>query len=331
MTENFDCKAASKRFSRVGWGVFAFLAVTLVIQTAVVAVLNHLDSPLPGELWFLLVLNIFVMYGCGLPTAVAVMKSRSAPKLLQGRKMSPGEFATAFCMAIGITYAGNIIGNILMAFTQLILNKRIANPLEEILDGTAIWIQLFSVLIIAPLLEEFIFRKCVVTALAGYSHKGAILISGLAFGLCHGNFYQFFYAFALGMMFAYIYLRTGRLRYTVALHFLVNFLGGAVPLFLRNGLQAVEAIENLRNLEELGVFLQHNASTIGSLFIYVLLMWGIAIAGIVLLIVKRKSFRFSSDSPSIPAGVRFRTLFVNPGILLMMLAGLFLFAANLLG
>ncbi len=329
MTDQFDRKAASKQFSRVGWGIFAFLAVPLVVLIAAILIMSFLRLPVIGEGWFLIALNLVSMYVFGLPVTVAIIKNRPAPKISAGRKMTTGEFLTSFCIVIGITYAGNIIGNILMAIVQVMLGKSIDNPLDILLDGTSIGIQLFSVLVVAPLLEEFIFRKCVVTALAKYSHGGAILISGLAFGICHGNFYQFFYAFAIGIVFAYLYLKTGRLRYTIALHFLVNFLGGAVPLLLQDGLSALEEIATLENLTAAIALFQDNGLEILLLLIYLLFMWGIAITGVILFLVKRKGFRLSPDRPCIPSGVRFRTMFINSGMILMILMGLFLFVTSI--
>lgn len=329
MTGEFDCKAASKQFSRVGWGIFAFLAVTLVVQIAAILIMGFMRWTIISESWFPIALSLVSMYAFGLPTAVAIIKNRPAPKIPVGRKMTAGEFFIAFCIIIGITYAGNIIGNILMAVTQMVLGKSITNPLDSLLNGTSMWIQLFAVLVAAPLLEEFIFRKCVVTALAKYSHTGAILISGLVFGICHGNFYQFFYAFAIGIVFAYLYLRTGRLRYTVALHFLVNFLGGAVPLLLQDELSAIGNVEMLENAEAVMALLQNHFTEIIFFLIYLFCMWGIAIAGAVLLIVKWKSFRLSPDRPRIPSGMEFRTVFVNSGMILMILMGLFLFITSI--
>lgn len=331
MADQFDRKAASKQFSRVGWGIFAFLAVTLVVQIAAMLIVSFLRLDIIGEGWFPIALSLVSMYVFGLPVAVAIIKNRPAPKISAGRKMTAGEFFTSFCMVIGITYAGNVIGNILMAITQIMLGKSIDNPLDSLLDGTSIWIQLFSVLVVAPLLEEFIFRKCVVTALAKYSHEGAILISGLVFGICHGNFYQFFYAFAIGIVFAYLYLRTGRLRYTVALHFLVNFLGGAVPLLLQDGLSALEKVTTSENSAAAIALFRNNGLEIFLLLVYLLFMWGIAITGVILFLVKRKSFRLSPDRPRIPLGMRFRTMFINSGMILMILMGLFLFVTSIFG
>ena len=42
------------------------------------------------------------------------------------------------------------------------------------------------------------FRKLLIDRIVPFGQRVAVVVSGLAFGLFHGNFYQFFYAFSLG-------------------------------------------------------------------------------------------------------------------------------------
>jgi membrane protease YdiL (CAAX protease family) len=75
----------------------------------------------------------------------------------------------------------------------------------------------------APIVEELTFRKALCDRLHD-THEGyAAVISGLLFGLMHGNHQQFFLAFFIGMLFAMVYQRTGRIVYTMLLHGMINF------------------------------------------------------------------------------------------------------------
>jgi uncharacterized membrane protein len=49
-------------------------------------------------------------------------------------------------------------------------------------------------------------------------------MSALLFGLFHGSLNQLCYAFLLGLVFGYVYIRTGKLRYTIMLHIGINSL-----------------------------------------------------------------------------------------------------------
>ena len=57
-------------------------------------------------------------------------------------------------------------------------------------------------------------------------------MGALLFGLYHANLSQFFYAFALGLLLAYVYFYTGSLKAPILLHMLFNFYGSAVVLLL---------------------------------------------------------------------------------------------------
>ena len=56
-----------------------------------------------------------------------------------------------------------------------------------------------------------------------------MLTSAALFMLMHGNVIQYPYAFAVGLVFAWIYYKTGSLLSTILLHAAVNFIGGVLP------------------------------------------------------------------------------------------------------
>ena len=80
---------------------------------------------------------------------------------------------------------------------------------------------LLSIGIIAPFLEELFFRFLMVNKLKNKPIL-AIILPALTFGIVHGNIVQGTYAFLLGMLFAYIYLKTNNLLTTFILHASIN-------------------------------------------------------------------------------------------------------------
>ena len=83
---------------------------------------------------------------------------------------------------------------------------------------------IISITIMAPLVEELLFRG----AIQGYMlRKGmkplhAILIASAIFGIIHMNPIQIPFAFAIGMIFGWLYYRTGSLVPGIVGHFLNN-------------------------------------------------------------------------------------------------------------
>ena len=75
---------------------------------------------------------------------------------------------------------------------------------------------------------EILCRKLIIDRLLPYSEVLAVVTSGLLFGLIHGNFYQFFYATMLGMLFAAVYVKTGNIFHTIGMHAIINFTGSII-------------------------------------------------------------------------------------------------------
>lgn len=97
----------------------------------------------------------------------------------------------------------------------------------------------FMVALLAPLLEEFLFRGLLQNALAQRMPiYGAIVISAAVFSLAHVNwfaaqveFYIFPPIFILGAAFGYLYHVTGSLRVCILLHLLNNSAALALSRF----------------------------------------------------------------------------------------------------
>lgn len=82
---------------------------------------------------------------------------------------------------------------------------------------------LLTLAVVAPVVEELLFRGIILRGFASrYSHTKAILVSSLIFCLYHLNPYQFFSAFAVGLILGWIFVRTGSLWPCVVGHALYN-------------------------------------------------------------------------------------------------------------
>lgn len=97
--------------------------------------------------------------------------------------------------------------------------------------GGKFWVNFISVSIFAPLFEEWLCRGEVLRGLLNYRKKDgsrgirpgwAIVLSALFFALIHGNPWQAVPAFLMGLLFGYVYYRTGSLKLTMLMHFTNN-------------------------------------------------------------------------------------------------------------
>lgn len=96
--------------------------------------------------------------------------------------------------------------------------------LEQMVGGNFLF-NFLSVCIFAPLFEEWMCRGIILRSLLQKIRPvWAIVISALIFALIHGNIWQGFNAFAIGLLLGYVYYRTGSLKLTILMHFCNNFL-----------------------------------------------------------------------------------------------------------
>jgi len=98
----------------------------------------------------------------------------------------------------------------------------------SLLSGNPVW----SVLIVGfltPAAEEMVFRGAVFGRLrAGERYVTGVVISALLFGLAHGNFIQFLYAFFAGLVFAYLTDRFQSIAAPVIAHATMNLVSIAL-------------------------------------------------------------------------------------------------------
>ncbi len=127
------------------------------------------------------------------------------------------------------------------------LTPEIQNVVKWLLEEKSIFILvclIFFGTIIAPIIEEIIFRGFLQSALKNYfGERYAILTSAFLFAAVHMDMFVFLQIFILGMLLGYLYEKTKTLAASVIVHILHNsltmifllyfkyFLEGKVPVF----------------------------------------------------------------------------------------------------
>lgn len=102
--------------------------------------------------------------------------------------------------------------------------------LLSMLNNNNIILVIIYAAIIAPILEEMIFRGAILKELMNrYSANTAIIISALAFSIYHLNMSQFPFALITGLFLGWVFVKTKSLTLTILLHALNNFLLIVLP------------------------------------------------------------------------------------------------------
>ena len=311
--------SAKKSFSRVGWTFFTMLGSASVVQVLLLRLGSRYAPQLMHSDWTTWLLSLLPLYLIALPLGWLVLRRLPAAAPAENR-LSVGHFMMFFVMCFAVMYIGNLVGVILNMGIAAAKGAVYDNPVYDLLKGTNVWANLVCVVLIAPIMEEFIFRKLLCDRIRVYGEGTAILVSGLSFGLFHGNLYQFFYAFGIGALFAYIYIRTGRVRYTMLLHACVNFVGGVLPEIVLSHVD-LDAISKLSadNPQQLLAYAQGHLAGMLAFGIYAMAVLALFIVGIVFLLMRRKEIILLPAEKQLPKQGRGGVIFGNAGMIVYIL------------
>lgn len=116
-----------------------------------------------------------------------------------------------------------IFMNILLTFFNVQELSNNYQNVEASIYQSSIWIQFFGMGIIAPAMEEMIYRGLLYRRMRTMvSTMPAIFISALLFGIMHGNLVQFIFAAVLGILLAAVYERYKKIAIPILMHIVIN-------------------------------------------------------------------------------------------------------------
>ena len=106
-----------------------------------------------------------------------------------------------------------------VALNMLIFLFNLNNEMADL----NIYLAILSSGIIGPILEEMLFRYVFLNRLRNFfTTRNAILLSSLVFALLHGNIVTMIYAFIMGFIFAYVYVKYDNIKVSIMCHIGAN-------------------------------------------------------------------------------------------------------------
>lgn len=313
-----DVRTIRRHFSKLG-GLFTAGAVLIyAVQLIPMFLVSYLRPEWMRDANISLILSVMPMYLVGMPILILLLKLLPGEKV-EGRPMGAGKFIMSAVMCFALMYIFNILGTLITTLIGLVKGGTVDNEVANMTASISMVLILIYMVICAPVFEEIIFRKLIVERTVRYGQGVAVMVSGLMFGLFHGNLNQFMYAFALGMFLAFLYVKTGNIKITIGLHMMVNFVGG----FLSSGLMRMLDLDQYMwvastgDMELMMNFIYNNLLPLLLYLLLALFVVGMIIGGGVLFIVAivKNKFTFAGGTVTIPKGKRFRTVVLNAGML----------------
>ena len=168
----------------------------------------------------ILIHGILGMVGVLAAALITILRCRGA-ELLQGRRIlrAAGRYGLTVTVAVLTAVAYGFVLGILNHFNKNAVNRVLTSfsPDSRLISG------IITMCLMAPLMEEMAFRGLIFSKIKKYANVwNAVIFSSLLFGLWHRNLGQFFPTTMMGMVFAWSYQRTGKLRHAMIVHSISN-------------------------------------------------------------------------------------------------------------
>lgn len=302
-----------KDYSAVGFGTVAFFVAwhVLVILFSVLyfAVSGQSKMSLAYAILMSLVGEVL-----SVPVFILIVRKKDVVKP-EKNKLTAGSMFSALSIVFFLGIAGNIIGRGVNSLISAGGGNQSVSDIFVYMNDELPLMAVYAAFV-APIIEEILFRKVLLDRIQQYGKSTALFTSGLLFGLCHGNLEQFFFAFFVGMLFAFIYLKTGDVKYPIILHMSMNGLSTFIT-YIMSKIPALEIA--LADPSEALDQIQSDPDQMTWLIFMialVLLEYALAIIGLVIFLTHLKHFSFGEENDNI---VRLKKCFVNPGMILCLI------------
>jgi membrane protease YdiL (CAAX protease family) len=271
-----------------------------------------------------LILSMIIQHFIGIPLALFIFRKT---KIGQGTDTIRSVFRKPqqsfwwvvrwILIAVFFSYAASLATNMFFMFLEKITGVSLVQTDFSAENNTfSQVVNIISITFMAPLFEEILIRGGMLNNIKRFGSWSAIISTGIFFGLLHMNYPQVPFAAVMGIVTAFIALKTKSIIPTIITHFIVNSIGGVMSL-ITGGLD-IKAIQNgdiSSLLENPVVFVIYMGLTF--------LVIGLMAVGLVLFILEcilhRDSFRFEKINPEVSEGKKLCHYFTAPLTILLTL------------
>ena len=283
-------------FSRVGLAAAVLGVVVNLVQMLIITIFNIVNPAFESNGWFRYLLIAVSFYLIGFPLCCLILKRIPDGHKREEESLTFGGFIKFFLISYFVMVLLNLFTMGFILVVGKVKGADVVNPLEGVISNSSIWATIIFEGILSPIIEEILFRGVMLNKLRTYGDKIAIITTALLFGLFHENFSQFFYAVGLGVVFAYVTLKTGTIKYSIGLHIMINMMGSVIGTKV----------------------LSSNTATM----IFGIVVWVFVIAGLILFIKDFKKMSLLPGEVTIEKGYVVSETWLNMGMMINLIISL---------
>ena len=193
-----------------GYLILSELAYNLFVPTAA----EIIDSVVYGIMYLAIFMVPAIFF------SIIAGKNKTQPMRLEV-KLTKDTFAliaAALACAFAMSYVNALVMNLFSVPESVPLFIETTPYTEDY----SIILQFVTMALVPAFCEEFLFRGVILSNLMPYGKATAVVISSVLFGCMHGNFYQFLYTVAGGIVIGTVYVLTDSIWCSVFIHMINN-------------------------------------------------------------------------------------------------------------
>ncbi len=215
-----------KRTIRADDSVLVYLLAFAFYQAAGVIVSMTVDSATDGYIF----LSFAIPQICYILTAVIYSLTRKVSlNILQKENVKLSHYPLAIALGLGLFFFA-LLPNYGLQILFSLVGKNPTVTVPSMDSPLNISMGILIICVLPAIGEELVFRKIFVDGFSEYGEVTAVILSGVFFGLSHLNLAQTVHQIFLGILLAYLYVKTKNITLTVIIHFLNNLLALFLPV-----------------------------------------------------------------------------------------------------
>ncbi len=222
--KNPKLAGASKTLNRLCLVVLLQTAAAFLLEMPLMALffsqgVNIMTDPMAFQ-WFT---TAMVPLSTALPFFIYLrLGQKDVTDYLKFEKV--GFFTALLCVLAGLALCllGNFPAFAIQDFFGSFGYEPASSLVEESASMALFLLEMLSTAVLVPVMEEFAFRGVLLSSLRKYGAGFAIVASAFVFSLVHLDFSNVVFAFIAGLVFGFLYVKTGNLWISILIHALNN-------------------------------------------------------------------------------------------------------------
>lgn len=227
--------------SKIGLALCAFLPLSSIIASIFFSTYTSLTGSvimeefLKSDFYYIYMLFVSLIPICTCILILSLLFKRNFSAYMLKPTVSKKNFAL-------LTLLGLVsipLGNIVSAGTENIMVS-LDLKISEVSAPEGLFPSIFFIIshtILAPVLEEILFRGIILERLRRYSDVFAAVVSAFLFAFMHSSLQSIPFSFVCGLFFSFLAIYTGSPLSSMIIHFINNSLSVLALFLLKNSLE----------------------------------------------------------------------------------------------